>query len=53
MSDEATELQMRVFYEQLAAGRSKAEALQAAQLATRAKYPRPAEWAAFVLVGSP
>jgi CHAT domain-containing protein len=41
------------FYRRLAAGSPKAEALREAMLATRAKYPNPVNWAAFVLLGEP
>jgi len=51
VSDVSTAYQMDHFYAQLAAGRDKAQALRAAQLATRSRYPHPALWAAFVLVG--
>ena len=48
----STEL-MTAFYTELRAGRGKAEALQAAQAATRARYPHPYYWAGFVLTGDP
>jgi CHAT domain-containing protein len=41
------------FYAELTAGRGKVAALRAAQQATRARFPHPALWAAFVLVGEP
>lgn len=53
VDDEATSLLMKVFYGQLKRGVSKAAALQAAQAATRKKYPHPYYWAAFVLTGDP
>jgi CHAT domain-containing protein/Tfp pilus assembly protein PilF len=53
VDDEATSLLMKVFYSHLKQGRSKAAALQAAQTATRKKYPHPYYWAAFVLTGDP
>ena len=51
--DDATKDLMVTFYQQLAAGTRKAEALRLAVLATRAKYPDPFNWAAFMLIGEP
>jgi CHAT domain-containing protein/tetratricopeptide (TPR) repeat protein len=51
--DESTRDLMVEFYRRLAAGGGKAEALREAMLATRAKYPNPEYWAAFVLLGEP
>ena len=51
--DDATKDLMVTFYQQLAGGTRKAEALRQAILATRAKYPDPFNWAAFVLIGEP
>jgi CHAT domain-containing protein/tetratricopeptide (TPR) repeat protein len=51
--DEPTRDLMVEFYRRLAAGSPKAEALREAMLATRAKYPNPVNWAAFVLLGEP
>jgi CHAT domain-containing protein len=51
VSDRATAFLMDRFYAGLRAGQKPAAALRAAQLATRARYPHPALWAAFVLVG--
>jgi CHAT domain-containing protein/tetratricopeptide (TPR) repeat protein len=51
--DEPTRDLMVELYRQLGEGRGKAEALRAAMLATRAKYPNPLNWAAFVLLGEP
>lgn len=51
--DEPTRDLMVEFYRRLAAGSAKAEALREAMLATRARYPNPVNWAAFVLVGEP
>jgi CHAT domain-containing protein len=51
--DEPTRDLMVEFYGRLAAGGGKAEALRGAMLATRAKYPNPVNWAAFVLLGEP
>ena len=53
VSDRATAFLMDRFYAGLKAGRGKARSLRAAQLATRARYPHPALWAAFSLVGEP
>lgn len=53
ISDDSTRDLMVDFYRRLAAGGGKAEALREAMLATRAKYPHPAHWAAFVLLGEP
>jgi CHAT domain-containing protein len=53
VDDEATSVLMRSFYGHLKRGMSKAAALQAAQAATRAKYPHPYYWASFVLTGDP
>ena len=51
--DDATKDLMVTFYQQLAAGTRKTEALRLAMLATRAKYPDPFNWAAFLLMGEP
>lgn len=51
--DDATKDLMVAFYQQLAAGTRKDEALRLAMLATRAKYPDPFNWAAFMLIGEP
>jgi CHAT domain-containing protein/tetratricopeptide (TPR) repeat protein len=51
--DEPTRDLMVEFYRRLAAGSGKAEALRGAMLATRAQYPSPVNWAAFVLLGEP
>ena len=53
VDDEAASLLMKAFYGHLKHGMSKAAALQAAQAATRKKYPHPYYWAAFVLTGDP
>lgn len=53
VDDEATSFLMKAFYTNLKQGLSKAAALQAAQMATRKKYPHPYYWAAFVLTGDP
>ncbi|NEO83377.1 MAG: CHAT domain-containing protein [Spirulina sp. SIO3F2] len=49
--DEPTALLMTEFYKQWQALGDKAKALQQAMVVTRSKYPRPYDWAAFVLVG--
>lgn len=51
VSDRATLFLMDRFYASLQRGTPKAAALRDAQLATRRRYPHPALWAAFVLVG--
>jgi len=51
--DEPTRELMETFYRRLQAGSGKSEALREAMQATRAKYPKTAYWAAFVLMGEP
>lgn len=53
VGDESTKELMVEFYRQLAAGQSKAEALQSAEvkLLKSSKFSRPLYWAAFVLMG--
>jgi CHAT domain-containing protein len=53
VGDESTKELMVEFYRQLAAGRSKAEALQSAEikLLKNPKFSRPLYWAPFVLMG--
>jgi CHAT domain-containing protein len=53
VGDESTKELMVEFYRQLAAGQSKAEALQSAEvkLLKNPKYSRPLYWAPFVLMG--
>ncbi len=53
VDDASTETLMTSFYAHLRAGETKAEALQLAEADTRAKYPDPYYWAAFVLTGDP
>ena len=53
VNDRATAVFMTAFYRQLSAGLAKAAALQAAQAETRASFPHPFYWAAFVLTGDP
>ena len=53
VSDLSTAHLMDRFYAELVAGRGKAQSLRAAQLATLKRYPHPALWAAFTLVGEP
>ncbi len=53
VDDQATGLLMTSFYKHLRSGMSKAAALRAAQADTRAAYPHPYYWAAFVLTGDP
>lgn len=51
VDDEATSQLMVRFYSELA-GKSKADALRAAQLEVRKAYPHPYFWSAFYLTGS-
>jgi CHAT domain-containing protein/uncharacterized protein HemY len=51
VDDQATSLLMTSFYKHLRQGMGKAAALRAAQADTRAHYPHPYYWAAFVLTG--
>ena len=53
VSDRTTAFLMDSFYGSLRAGQAKAAALRAAQLATRSRFPHPAMWAAFTVVGEP
>ena len=49
--DDATELLMTEFYEQMQRNPDKAQALRQAMLATMKPYPDPEQWAAFTLIG--
>ncbi len=53
VSDRATAFLMDRFYAGLQAGHGKAGSLREAQMATLARYPHPALWAAFSLIGEP
>ena len=53
VSDRATAFLMERFYAGIQAGHGKALSLREAQMATRARFPHPALWAAFSLVGEP
>jgi CHAT domain-containing protein len=53
VDDESTSVLMEAFYNHLRQGDGTARALQAAQRETRARYPHPFYWAAFVLTGDP
>jgi CHAT domain-containing protein len=53
VDDEATKLLMVAFYTHLRQGLSKVDALRAAQVEVRQKYPSPFYWAGFVLMGDP
>lgn len=51
VDDQTTAEFMKLFYRRLPNQRTKAEALQGAMLALRARYPHPYHWAPFKLVG--
>ena len=53
VSDQATAFLMDRFYAELLRSGNKAGALRTAQLETRRRYPHPALWAPFVLIGEP
>jgi CHAT domain-containing protein len=53
VSDRATSVLMGRFYAELRRGRSTAQALRSAALATKKRFPHPALWAAFEVVGEP
>jgi CHAT domain-containing protein len=53
IADDPTMVLMDRFYGELQKGLDKAQALRRAQLATRQRYPHPAYWASFVLIGEP
>jgi CHAT domain-containing protein len=53
VGDRATSILMHRFYAELLRGRTTAQALRVAALATRARFPSPSDWAAFELVGEP
>jgi CHAT domain-containing protein len=53
ISDRATVFFMERFYAELLRTSDKAGALRAAQMATRQRYPHPALWAPFILIGEP
>lgn len=53
VNEQSTSELMVTFLKNLKSGMGKAEALRAAQAQTRAKYPNPYYWAAFVLTGDP
>ena len=53
ISDVATVYLMDRFYAALGRGLGKAAALRAAQLEARQRYPHPAFWAGFALIGHP
>jgi CHAT domain-containing protein/tetratricopeptide (TPR) repeat protein len=51
--DEQTQELMVDFYRRLMSGEGRAEALRAAQLGIRSKYPDPFYWGAFICQGDP
>ncbi|WP_338793071.1 CHAT domain-containing tetratricopeptide repeat protein [Bernardetia sp. MNP-M8] len=51
VSDEATQLLMVTFYDNLLSGKSKREAFKIAQLKLKSTYSEPYYWEAFVMVG--
>jgi len=51
VQDGSTSVFMKSFYQFLASGRNKAEALRDAVLCLRASHPHPYYWAPFVLSG--
>jgi CHAT domain-containing protein len=53
VDDRSTDDLMKRFYTHLRKGLGKAEALRRAQRETRARFPHPYDWAAFVLMGAP
>ncbi len=53
VNDASTAVFMRCFYQHLADGTPRAQALRFAMLDLREQYPHPYYWAPFVLVGKP
>lgn len=53
IADDPTMVLMDRFYAELGKGEDKARALRQAQLATRKRFPHPAYWASFILIGEP
>ncbi len=53
VNDRSTTDLMSEMYARLQAGATKREALRAAQLQVKRRYPHPYYWAAFVLLGNP
>ncbi len=51
--DRQTQELMELFYQHVLNGTPRAEALRAAQLAMKAKYPNPLYWGAFICQGEP
>jgi CHAT domain-containing protein/Flp pilus assembly protein TadD len=51
VSDEATQLLMITFYENLLSGKSKRDAFKMAQFKLKSTYTEPYYWGAFVMVG--
>ena len=52
VSDNATKKLMVEFYQELAKGAGRGEAMRLAQLALRRSYPHPYYWASFIVTGS-
>lgn len=50
VSDEATALMMRTFYENLLSGKSKRESFSIAQQTVKAKHDNPYYWASFIML---
>jgi tetratricopeptide (TPR) repeat protein len=53
VNDESMAMLMTSFYEEIKAGRGKAQALRSAMLKTRTKYPNPYFWSSMSLIGEP
>ncbi|MCC5946265.1 MAG: CHAT domain-containing protein [Bernardetiaceae bacterium] len=51
VSDEATQVLMSAFYQNLLAGQPKQKAFKNAQLSLKAQFPEPYYWGAFVMMG--
>lgn len=51
VDDKSTEFLMKEFYQNLQKNPDKALALRLAMLETKKKFPHPADWSAFTLIG--